>query len=146
MVAGQRSVREVGKAVQRPYTTIHSYLKEEREPPASFIADFCRAFEISEHWLLTGEGPMQQVGVKSSEELDTPVAREATRSYKAGTGRDLNELFDRQMGILKHIRSMGKEGREFADVVAALIQLKEKDLKKYRALMTLFDVGKKSVN
>ena len=53
------SIREVGEAIGRPYTTIHSYLKDEREPPVSFVADFCRVFGVSEHWLLTGEGPMR---------------------------------------------------------------------------------------
>lgn len=43
-----------------PYSTLHNYLKDEREPGASAIAKICTQKQIDANWLLTGEGEMQR--------------------------------------------------------------------------------------
>ena len=77
------SIRKIGGKVGRPYRTVHNYLNQGREPPVSFILDFCRAFNVGEQWLLTGRG------AKSGEEAR--VLEDVTEYIK--TGPDETEEF-----------------------------------------------------
>ena len=54
-IKGKLSEREFAKRLGFASSTVRSYL-EGRMPPADFIAKVCEVFNISEQWLLTGEG------------------------------------------------------------------------------------------
>ncbi|MDQ7832013.1 MAG: helix-turn-helix domain-containing protein [Desulfovibrionaceae bacterium] len=64
--------------------TISGYVKGVREPAASFVANLVRVFNVSSHWLLTGEGEML-LG-------STPAATEPKQPEKTSFERDLAAL------------------------------------------------------
>ena len=63
------SMRQFAKELGISPSTFHEYLKG-RTPPADLLVRICERFNVSETWLLTGEGPMFR------EKEEPPPARE----------------------------------------------------------------------
>ncbi len=53
---GDMTITEMGRRVGIGTSTIYNYLHD-RDPGADVIVSVCRAFDVNERWLLTGEGP-----------------------------------------------------------------------------------------
>ncbi len=72
------SMRQFAKELGISPSTFHEYIKG-RTPPADLLVRICERFNVSESWLLTGEGPMfrQEVKPRSNAKLielqDIPV-------------------------------------------------------------------------
>ncbi len=67
------SMRRFAKEIGVSPSTLHEYIKG-RIPPADLFVRICERFNVSEAWLLTGEGPMLkgQEGPKVVDIKDIP--------------------------------------------------------------------------
>lgn len=57
------NAKAFAQAVGMPYTSLHGYMKDAREPGSSAIEKICSQKGIDANWLLTGEGGMYRTQV-----------------------------------------------------------------------------------
>lgn len=58
--ASGMNAKAFAQAVGMPYTSLHGYMKDAREPGASAIEKICSQKDIDANWLLTGNGEMHR--------------------------------------------------------------------------------------
>lgn len=61
------SARDLADKTGASLSAVYNYTRD-REPPAAFIAEVCRKFDVSPRWLLLGEGTM--TGEKDTTNID----------------------------------------------------------------------------
>lgn len=55
-----KNAKAFAESVGVPYSTLHNYLKYDRDPAASVVGQIITQTGIDANWLLTGEGAMQR--------------------------------------------------------------------------------------
>ena len=65
---------DVAAEIDISHGALVNYEKGTREPPASVILDFARAYKVSAAWLLTGEGRPDQTSLDEIYEISVDTA------------------------------------------------------------------------
>ena len=65
---------DVAAEIDISHGALVNYEKGTREPPASVILDFAKAYKVSAAWLLTGEGRPDQASLDETYEISIDTA------------------------------------------------------------------------
>jgi hypothetical protein len=93
-VVGQRSFREVADLTSTHPETVRRYVQGQA-PSVEFLTALCEKMKVNSSWLLTGQGPMHQVEVR------THVLREANASELLAAVAHTLELLVERVGRLE---------------------------------------------
>ncbi len=164
--AGDLSAYAIAKRVGHHPQSVRRWLTT-RKPSLQFLYDFANEFDAPLGWLVEGKFPDDPTEAKQRIELDItrwgevaggrilpaahedlPVeapadsraAREIETLYGPDAPKDLNALFEAQMGVMKRIQEMGPEGSEFAKLMLTFYKMKIAEPEKYKGLLKLLDM------
>jgi transcriptional regulator with XRE-family HTH domain len=117
------SMRQFAKELGISPSTFHEYLKG-RTPPADLLVRICERFNVSETWLLTGEGPMFREKEVRKEEEPPPSREDSSEGLSPELLRALSHPTIRSIALM--LSEMSED-----DIREILKRVEEKKLLKF---------------